>query len=104
MSGFLVNLALLIKSYNSYIMATSLSQITPENLRTRLHAGIVKFFFVKLDGSLRECMATTKLTHIPADQHPQGVRESSDAVVVFWDLLVGRWRSANIRSQLFIKE
>lgn len=85
-------------------MSNSLQQIEANDLRTRLQQGIITFFFVKKDNSLRECKGTTNLRHIPADQHPQGIRESSPAVVPFWDFLAGGWRSAKVNTLIFIKE
>lgn len=84
-------------------MSNSLQPITPEALREQLRTGLVGFYFVKKDGTLRECKATVNLNHIPADQHPQGVRPSPDSVVTFWDLLAGGWRSAKTDTQFFLK-
>lgn len=83
-------------------MQTSFQPIEAQVLKQRLHVAITKFFFVKKDGSLREVMGTTNLNHIPADKHPQGVRETPASVIVFWDLLAGDWRSAKVETQFFI--
>jgi hypothetical protein len=85
-------------------MQTSFQPIEAEALKQRLHIAITKFFFVKKDGSLREVMGTTNLNHIPADKHPQGVRETPPSVIVFWDLLAGDWRSAKVETQFFINQ
>ena len=78
--------------------------VPPAQLKEMLRTGLVQFAFVKKDGTLRTAMGTTNLTHIPADQHPQGVREASPKVVTFWDLLSGEWRSVSINSQIFIPQ
>ena len=83
-------------------MQTSFQPIEAAVLKQRLHVAITKFFFVKKDGSLREVMGTTNLNHIPADKHPQGVRQTPPSVIVFWDLLAGDWRSAKVETQFFI--
>ena len=84
-------------------MNLSTAPTTAEDLREALHQRIVKFFFVKKDGSLREAVGTTNLTHIPASGHPRG-NGSSPKVVVFWDFLRGGWRSLQVTTQVFIKE
>ena len=78
--------------------------ISASDLRTRLHSGIVKFFFVKKDGSLREVIGTTNLTHIPTSGHPSGDRRSSHKVVPFWDFVAGGWRSMQVTTQAFLRE
>ena len=78
--------------------------ITPVELRTRLRTGLTKFMFVKKDGSLRECFATTNLAHIPADKHPQGVKETPETQLCFWDLIAGDWRSLKTSTQIFINQ
>lgn len=78
--------------------------IQPDQLREKLRQGLVEFAFVKKDGVLRTAMGTTNLRHIPADQHPQGLREPSPKQICFWDLLTGEWRSVSITSQIFHHE
>jgi hypothetical protein len=83
-------------------MQTSFQPIEAQNLRAQLQTGIVKFFFIKKDGSLREVQGTTNLRHVPADKHPQGVRQTPPSVITFWDLLAGDWRSAKVETQFFV--
>lgn len=78
--------------------------IGPEELKRKLHEGLVQFAFVKKDGVLRTAMGTTNLRHIPADQHPKGVREASPKQVCFWDLLSGEWRSVSVTCQIFCNQ
>ena len=75
--------------------------ITAEELKRKLNEGLVQFAFVKKNGVLRTAMGTTNLRHIPADQYPKGVRESSPKQVCFWDLLTGEWRSVSVNCQIF---
>ena len=84
-------------------MQTTFQPIAAQDLRVQLRQGLTKFYFVKKDGSLRECHATTNLNHVPADKHPLGVRQTPDSVITFWDLLTGDWRSAKVTTQFFIK-
>jgi len=83
-------------------MSNSMQPITAQTLRSELSQRIVKFFFVKKDGSLREVKGTTNLAHVPTDKHPQGVRQTPPSVITFWDLLVQDWRSAKVETQFFI--
>jgi hypothetical protein len=83
-------------------MSNSFQPISAQLLREQMSHRIVKFFFVKKDGSLREVQGTTNLRHVPADKHPQGVRQTPPSVIVFWDLLAGDWRSAKVETQFFI--
>jgi hypothetical protein len=85
-------------------MQTSFQPISAQDLRVRLRTGLTKFYFIKKDGSLREVMGTTNLNHVPADKHPQGVRQTPDSVITFWDLLAGDWRSAKVETQFFINQ
>jgi hypothetical protein len=78
--------------------------ITPQELRAKLGTGPVQFMFVKKDGSLRECHATTNLTHIPTDKHPLGVKQTPETQLCFWDLMVQDWRSLTTRTQIFINQ
>jgi hypothetical protein len=75
--------------------------VTPSELKEMLHSGLVQFAFIKKDGVLRTAMGTTNLRHIPADQHPKGIREASQKVVCFWDLLSGEWRSVSVECKIF---
>jgi len=77
--------------------------ISTADLRTRLHAGVVEFFFVKKDGSLREVLGTTNLTHIPTSGHPSGDRRSSHKVVPFFDLRKQEWRCMQVTCQAFLR-
>jgi hypothetical protein len=75
---------------------------TPETLRRRLTEGAVQFAFKKLDGSLRTAIGTTDLSSIPEISHPQGVRKSSDKVIVFFDIEKSEWRSVSILREIYL--
>jgi hypothetical protein len=74
----------------------------PETLRRRLAEGAVEFSFIKKDGSLRTAFGTTDLSSIPAESHPQGVRESSNKVVTFFDLEKREWRSVSTLREIYL--
>lgn len=81
-----------------------LNPVNPQELRELLNQGIVQFAFKKIDGNLRTAIGTTDLETIPQDDHPQGIRESSPNVVVFYDLSKNAWRSVSIRKEMFVRE
>lgn len=53
-------------------------------VRTRMREGIVKFYFVKIDGTVREAYGTLCERLIPAHSDGQG-RKKNDTVQVYWD-------------------
>ena len=75
---------------------------THEELKRALSQRVVQFAFRKLDGSLRTAVGTTNLSNVPVDHHPQGVRESSPKVVVYFDIEKKEWRSVSRRVDVFI--
>jgi hypothetical protein len=85
-------------------MAFRHQTIETEDLRARLRNGIVKFAFVKLDGTLREVQGTLNLNQVPASQHPTGTGNPSSRALRFFDFNAGGWRSLRIGAQLFILE
>lgn len=80
----------------------NLLETTHDELKSKLSRGIVQFAFKKLDGSLRTAVGTTNLSNVPVDHHPQGVRESSPKVVVYFDIEKKEWRSVSRRVEVFI--
>lgn len=52
-------------------------------LKARLHTGIVKFYFQKVDGSIREAYGTLKGSLIPATSGDD--RKRNDTVQVYFD-------------------
>jgi hypothetical protein len=79
----------------------STNEITPNELRTRLNEGVVKFFFQKKNGDLREALGTTKLAAIPSEKHPAGVRQSPPSVVTFFDIEKQQWRCVSVASKMW---
>ena len=75
---------------------------TPEILKSKLREGAVQFAFKKLDGSLRTALGTTNLSSIPQESHPQGVRESSNKTVTFYDLEKREWRSVSTLREIYL--
>jgi hypothetical protein len=77
-------------------------ETTPQILKNLLKEGVVEFSFIKKDGSRRDAIGTTNLSSIPAESHPQGVRESSDKVVTFFDLEKREWRSVSTLREIYL--
>lgn len=63
-------------------------------LRAKMHAGIVKFYFQKVDGTLREAYGTLASDKIPATKGTG--RKPSDTVQVYFDTKRESWRSFKI--------
>ena len=76
--------------------------MTAQDLRNHLQNRVVKFMFVKRDGSLREAIGTRNLGLIPTQGHPRGDRPAPDSVVAFWDVMKGAWRSLSANAQVFL--
>lgn len=76
--------------------------MTAQDLRTHLQNRVVKFMFVKRDGSLREAIGTLNLGLIPTQGHPTSGRPSPESVVNFWDVMKGAWRCLSVNSQVFL--
>jgi hypothetical protein len=73
--------------------------ISVPELRKLLRKSIVNFEFIKLDGEVRPAKGTTMLKYIPKEDHPKGIRPSSDAVATFFDLDKEAWRSVSKKSK-----
>ncbi len=76
--------------------------MTVQDLRTHLQQRVVKFMFVKTDGSLREAIGTLNLGLIPNSSHPTSGRPAPESVVNFWDVMKGAWRAVSANSQVFL--
>ena len=75
-------------------------QVTHTGLRELLRNGIVKFYFQKRDGELREAYGTTKLDDIPFDKRPRGGR-APNGVTPFFCIQSQEWRSVSERSEVW---
>jgi len=73
--------------------------ISVPELRKLLRKKIVNFEFIKIDGDVRPARGTTRLDYIPKEDHPKGIRPSSDAVATFFDLDKDAWRSVSKKSK-----
>jgi hypothetical protein len=93
---------MVIFTYNLKTKRMNFLPTTPETLKSKLREGAVQFAFRKLDGSLRTAIGTTNLSSIPAESHPQGVRESSNKVVTFFDLEKREWRSVSTLREIYL--
>ncbi len=76
------------------------SRLSVTRLRELLQTGIIKFYFQKLDGELREAYGTTKLDDIPFDKRPKGGMAPS-SIVPFFCIQSGEWRSVSSRSEVW---
>ena len=72
-----------------------------EQLKYRLHSGVVKFSFVKKDGSVRNAMGTTNLTLISESDRPKSSTNTGPRVN-FYDIQIGEWRSVSEDSEVTI--
>ena len=79
----------------------NVTKVSAEELKSRLSAGVVRFFFQKKDGSLREALGTSNLSSIPQGHHPSGVRQAPSSVVPFFDIEKQQWRSAKVDAELW---
>ncbi len=61
-------------------------------VRTRMRDGIVKFYFQKVDGSIREAYGTLAEKLIPSHSDGQSDRKRNDTVQVFFDTEKQAWR------------
>lgn len=79
----------------------NVKSITADELRSKLANGVVRFFFEKKDGSLREAIGTTQLGAIPTESHPSGQRQSPPSVVPFFDIEKGQWRCVSVTKKMW---
>lgn len=76
---------------NGYTMAEALKTAWRNiKLRTQMQQRIVKFYFQKVNGSIREAYGTLKETLIPATGDDN--RKKNDTVQVFFDTEKQAWR------------
>lgn len=76
---------------NGYTMAEALKTAWRNiKLRTQMQQRIVKFYFQKVDGSIREAYGTLKETLIPATGESN--RKKNDTVQTYFDSEKQAWR------------
>ena len=73
--------------------------ISVPELRKLLRKRIVNFEFIKLDGKVRPAKGTTMMKYIPKEDHPKGIRPSSNMVATFFDMDKDAWRSVSKKSK-----
>lgn len=79
-----------------------------EVLRNKLKLGYTKFVFKKKDGSRREAMGTTNLEAIPQEFWPKDMdneeqKPRNEAIVTYYDMEKGAWRSCKVENILEIE-
>ena len=76
---------------NGYTMAEALKTAWRNiKLRTAMQQRICKFYFMKVDGSIREAYGTLKDSLIPATGESN--RKKNDTVQTYFDTEKGEWR------------
>ena len=63
-----------------------------EELELELRRRVVRFWYRKKDGTLREATGTRRLSLIPEEQHPNGTGHQPDFLVCYWDVERNHWR------------
>ena len=63
------------------------------HLTENMKKGIVKFYFQKVDGSIREAYGTLKTELIPASESSDSNRKQNETVQVYWDTEAQAFRS-----------
>jgi len=70
-----------------------------ESFRNKLHSGIYRFSYFKIDGSIREAVGTLDPALIPEEQRPKAFTTGEHEEYLFYstfcyyDLIAGGWRS-----------
>lgn len=65
-------------------------------LKDKMHEGIVSFKYEKIDGEIREAHGTLKLDIIPEEMHPKNTgRKQSENKTNYYDTDKEEWRSFN---------
>lgn len=59
-------------------------------MRTMMMQRIVKFYYQKVDGSIREAYGTLKVDLLP--RHEESGRKKNDTVQVYFDTEIQEWR------------
>ena len=63
-----------------------------EELELELRRRVVRFWYRKKDGTLREATGTRCLALIPPEHHPNGTGHQPDFLVCYWDVERNHWR------------
>lgn len=82
---------------------SSMSKISHEVLRDRLHNGAVKFYFRKVSGELREAFGTLDMSRIPSSGQPKGGKRPQ-GVTTFFDLEKNVWRCVSFTQEIWLNQ
>lgn len=67
--------------------------MTAESIKQRLRVGMHAFSFTTVNGIVYSTKGTLDFTIIPSDKYPKGKGKKTDAVIRYYDLERGEWRS-----------
>lgn len=85
---------------NGFTMAEAMKQAWMQfKLRAKMAKGIVKFYFQKIDGSIREAYGTLNEGMVPATG---GNRKTNPTVQTYFDTEKGEWRCYKIANLMRI--
>ena len=76
-------------------------KVTHSGLKELLKTGIIKFYFQKRDGGLREAYGTTQLSEIPFDKRPSGTGRRPTGITPFFCIQNQDWRSVSESSDVW---
>ena len=79
------------------VNATSVRALTKA-----LDTSVVRFYFKKKDGSMREALGTRNLDLIPKEENPGHLGDVSNKSTVYWDLEERAYRSVSNSSLVAI--
>lgn len=77
-------------------------EIEVKQLRNALSTSVVRFYFKKLDGTLREALGTRNVKLIPKAVSPKFIEDQSSKAIVYWDLEEESFRSVSVKSLAWI--
>jgi hypothetical protein len=79
----------------------SLTKISHDELKDRLHSGSAKFYFRKVGGELRIALGTLDLSRVPSQNQPKGGTKPGNATA-YYDLEKGAWRSVSDTQEIWV--
>ena len=76
-----------------------------ERFRDRLADGVVKFFYIKADGTTRHALGTLNLMLIPTEKHPKGTCQRENLISIsYFDLEKGDWRGFRMQEYMQLED
>jgi hypothetical protein len=79
----------------------SKTKISHSDLKSKLKAGSLKFYFRKVGGELREAIGTLDLSRVPSVDQPKGGKSFGNKTS-YYDLEIGAWRSVSESQEVWI--